>query len=102
LGRRSRFFSITRAEDELSVICEQTQVPVGVRCESDWRALKVNGPLDFSLTGVLASILTPLAESGISVFALSTYDTDYILVKASQLDQAVAALSTSGHRIIPG
>lgn len=93
------FFSVTRTADELSVVCDQRAVPQGVRCEGDWRCLKVLGPLDFGLTGVLASLAVPLAEVGISIFAVSTYDTDYLMVKAADLERAVAALSTSGHVI---
>ncbi|MEA2573469.1 MAG: uncharacterized protein QOH93_767 [Chloroflexia bacterium] len=93
------FFSVTRTADELSVVCEQGVVPAGVVCEGDWRCLKVRGPLDFGLTGILASLAVPLAMSGISIFALSTYDTDYIMVKAADLERAVAALTGSGHSI---
>jgi hypothetical protein len=93
------FFSVTRTSDELSVVCEQGAVPQGVLCEGGWRCLKVQGPLDFGLTGILASLAVPRAEAGISIFALSTYDTDYIMVKAAGLERAVAVLSGSGHRI---
>lgn len=93
------FFSVTRTADELSVVCEQGAVSEGVLCEGGWRCLKVRGPLDFGLTGILASLALPLAEAGISIFALSTYDTDYIMVKATDLEEAVAVLSGSGHTI---
>jgi hypothetical protein len=73
-------------------------VPADVRCEPGWRALAVKGPLDFGLTGILASIAAPLAEAGISIFAISTFDTDYVLVKAERLDDAVEALRRAGHR----
>lgn len=98
----SRFLSVTRTDEELSIVCEQQLAPTEGQLEPGWQALKVAGPLDFGLTGILASILSPLAESGISVFALSTYDTDYILLKAAHLEQAIAALRASGHRIITG
>src|SRR5690349_19722509 len=71
------FFSITRTADELSIVCLQSNVPDGVQCESDWRCFKIEGPLDFALTGILVSVATPLAHVGISVFAIATYDTDY-------------------------
>ena len=93
------FFSVTRTADELSVVCEQRAVPQGVLCEGGWRCLKVRGPLDFGLTGILASLAVPLAEARISIFAVSTYDTDYIMVKAADLEGAIAALSGSGHTI---
>jgi hypothetical protein len=93
------FFSITRTSDELSVVCEQGGVPEGVTCEGDWRCLQVRGPLDFGLTGILASLAAPLAEAGISIFAISTYDTDYVMVKAADLERATAELSRSGHLI---
>jgi hypothetical protein len=90
-------FSVTRTADELSVVCEQSFVPEGVKCESEWRCLKVLGPLDFGLTGVLASLSAPLAEARISIFVISTYDTDYLMVKVGDLDRAIAALFQAGH-----
>lgn len=96
----STFFSVTQTEDELSIVCPERNVPAGIRCERGWRALKVAGPLDFSLVGILAAIAAPLAEAGISIFALSTYDTDYVLVKEEGLERAVDVLSNSGHHIL--
>ena len=93
------FFSITRTPDELSILCPEENVPEGVQAEWGWRCLRVDGPLDFSLVGVLASLLNPLQEAGVSVFVLSTYDTDYILVKVGQLAQAVGALQAAGYSI---
>jgi hypothetical protein len=98
-GTRGLFSSITRTEGELSVVCPDTHVPDGVRKQGGWRVLRVEGPLDFSLTGVLASLTAPLAREGISVFALSTYDTDYLLVKKGQLEKAVQALRREGYAI---
>lgn len=95
----SSFFSITRSHDELSVVCEQAIVPDGVRCERDWRCVQVVGPIPFSTVGVLASIVQPLAEAGISVFAVSTFDTDYLLVKAADLAQAINAWRRCGHTV---
>jgi hypothetical protein len=89
--------SLTRTSDELSIVCAKGAIPAGVRCEPGWRALAVAGPLDFGLTGVLASIATPLAEAGISIFAISTFDTDYVLVKHERLEDAVEALRRAGH-----
>ena len=92
-----KFLSITRTDEELSIVCEQSTIPERLIDKSmlivkNWRALKVEGPLDFSLTGILSTLLQPLAEQKISIFALSTYDTDYILVKEKDLAHAVEAL----------
>jgi hypothetical protein len=94
------FFSVTQTEDELSVVCDEDLVPDGFPCEPGWRCLKVHGPLEFSMVGVLASLTGPLAEAGISIFAISTYDTDYLLMKGADLELAIAMLSQHGHRIL--
>ena len=94
------FSSVTRTADELSVVCPEALVPAGVKMESGWKLLMVEGPLAFSLTGVLASLTDPLAREGVSVFALSTYDTDYLLVKNEQLDRAIRALGAEGYGIV--
>ncbi len=99
-SRNSEFFSITKTLDELSIVCPQDNIPNDIICEKDWRILKVEGPLDFSLIGILASISTTLAQKGISIFAISTYDTDYIMVKEKDLASTVNALSYEGHKII--
>jgi len=91
------FFSITRTAEELSVVCPQETVPSEVCCEKDWRCLKVAGPLDFSLTGILASLAAPLAAAGIPMFAVSTYNTDYIMVKTKDVSRAVAMLLQAGY-----
>ena len=93
------FFSITRTKEELSIVCPQAAVPEGTRCEKNFRCLKVEGPLEFSLTGILASLTAALTQAGIGVFALSTYDTDYLLVREEQVDRAVQKLSQAGHRV---
>jgi uncharacterized protein len=85
--------SAMRTGDELTVVCPQVLVPQGVRCEYGWRAFRIVGTIDFALTGVLASVLEPLAEAKVGIFALSTFDTDYILVRSEQLDLARAALA---------
>ena len=94
-----RFFSVTRTPAELSVVCPQENVPAGVVSEMVWRAFQVAGVLDFSLTGILHSILQPLTQAGISIFAVSTYNTDYILVKEDRLEAAVHALVEAGFRV---
>ena len=94
-----RFYSITRTDDELSIVCPESNVPQSVTCERGWRCMKIDGPLDFSLTGVLASLAGPLADAKVSIFALSTYDTDYLLVRAADLGDATAVLRRNGHEV---
>jgi hypothetical protein len=91
------FFSVTSTADELSVVCEQAQVPPHVPHEGDWVCLKLEGPFPFSETGILTSFVQPLSERAIPLFAISTFDTDYILVKNGWLDRAVGALRDAGH-----
>ncbi len=93
------FCSVTRTADELSIVCAQAAVPDGIVSEKNWRALKIVGSLDFALTGILASIAAPLAHARIPIFALSTYDTDYVLVKANQLESAIQVLCQAGFSI---
>ena len=93
------FMSVTRTPDELSIVCREDAVPDGVRCEKGWRGLRVEGKLDFSLVGVLYSLLTPLARAGISVFVISTFDTDYLLVREGHFDRAAEALGQAGHAV---
>jgi len=93
------FCAITRTAEELSVVCPAKAVPAQVRAERDWRILKVAGPLDFALTGILVSLATPLADAGISVFAVSTFDKDYLLVRSGAFEQAIAVLSNAGHTV---
>jgi hypothetical protein len=93
------FFSITHTADELSVVCRQDAVPERVAAERGWRCLRVAGTIPFSVVGVLASLAAPLAEAGISVFAVSTFATDYLLVKAADFEKAVTALTQTGHSI---
>jgi enamine deaminase RidA (YjgF/YER057c/UK114 family) len=97
------FVSVTRTPDELSIVCPEEAVPPDdVVTEDGWRALKVPGPIPFETTGVLASIANPLAAAGISIFAISTYDTDYVLVKAVDLEDALRVLRTPATRISSG
>jgi uncharacterized protein len=90
------FYSITRTAEELSIVCLQSFVPDGIRCERDWRGFKLAGPIPFTTVGVLASLVQPLAEAGIGVFAISTFDTDYLLMKAGDLARAIDALRQHG------
>lgn len=99
-AQNSDFFSITRTSDELSIVCSQDDIPNDIKCEKDWKILKIEGPLDFSLIGILASISAALAKKGISIFAISTYDTDYILVKNNDIDNAIQSLIKENYEII--
>ncbi|MBX4261975.1 ACT domain-containing protein [Clostridium estertheticum] len=98
--KNSSFYSISKTSDELSIVCSQDIIPSNIKCEKDWRILKVEGPLDFSLIGIISSISTILALKRISIFAVSTYDTDYILVKNKDIDNTILALSNERYEII--
>jgi hypothetical protein len=93
------FFSFTRTSDEVSVVAEEISVPSEMSCYRGYRALRVRGTLPPDLVGILASLLNPLTEAGIAVFAVSTYDTDYILVRQIDLDAAIAAWHAAGHTV---
>jgi uncharacterized protein len=92
-------FSVTRTHDELSIVCPVGDAPPDAVVEPGWRALQVAGPLDFGLTGVLSAIAEPLAQARVSIFATSTFETDYVLVRAAALDAAVEALRQAGHEV---
>jgi hypothetical protein len=96
---QGQFFSITRTSEELSVIAETVLIPERLRTEVSWRVMKVHGPFDLSEVGVLASLVAPLAAAGVSVFTISTFDTDYLLVQSIQLLEAVTALRNAGHTV---
>ncbi len=98
-GSRGPLHSITRTRDELSIVCAAEEVPDGIVAERGWRCLRVPGRLDLSLTGILDSIASPLARSGVAIFALSTYDTDYVLVPGRLADVAAASLRRAGHAV---
>jgi len=99
------FVSITRTADELSIVCEERRIPadadgIEFQLERGWVLLKLHGPFPLDAIGVLASVTKPLAEAAISLFALSTFDTDYILVKRAHAKQAIAALTLAGHKLV--
>jgi len=94
------FLSITRTSEELSIVVEADLVPAELRSDLHWRVAKVHGPFDLSVVGVLASLVAPLAQKNISVFTISTFDTDYLLVQSSDLKAAAAALRNAGHSIL--
>src|SRR5690242_9028195 len=91
--------SVTRVAAELSVVCAEDAPPDGVLAERGWLAYQVEGPMPFTLTGVVSGLTTPLAAAGVGVFVLSTYDTDYLLVKAADADAATRALRAAGHEV---
>ena len=96
---RGDLVSLTRTREELSVVCAESAVPEDVRREGNWCCLQVVGPLDFAAVGVVTSLVTPLSEAGISVFVLSTFDTDFLMVKNEDLTRALLALNQGGHRL---
>ncbi|MEL7632872.1 MULTISPECIES: ACT domain-containing protein [Sporomusa] len=97
---RGEFFSITKTTEELSIVCSEVVIPEDVVCERGWRALKIAGILDFSLVGILSVVATILAKAKVSIFAVSTYNTDYILVKAKDLECALQALEHEGYDVV--
>lgn len=94
------FLSVTRTADELSIVISEAAVPDGVPKHGSLRALKMAGPLDFGEIGVLATLSKTLAVAGLSIFVISTYDTDYILVRQENLARAIAALRQAGHEVV--
>ena len=95
LSRQFTFISVT--DEEISLVCRSENVPQTIVCDDGWRMLRMEGQLDFSLVGILANITKILAEERIGIFAVSTYNTDYILCKQGNLDRAVAALKSNGY-----
>lgn len=93
------FFSITHTAEEISIVCLETSIPPAIQCQAGWRLLKFEGPFEFSQTGVLAAVALPLAEAGVSLLAISTYDTDYVLIQTNQLEQALRILQKAGHTL---
>jgi uncharacterized protein len=98
----SAFFCVVRTREELSIVCSddrmpEDRMPQGARAERGWLALKLEGPFPFSMTGVLAAFVQPLADARIPIFALSTFDTDYVLIKREHRERAVSALEAAGH-----
>jgi uncharacterized protein len=98
-GAEAGVLSITWTKDEVSIICRSDRTPEHATVETPWRCFRVVGPVNLALTGILASLIVPLADARVNVFAFSTFDTDYVLVPAVRLSEAVAALSGAGHRI---
>jgi hypothetical protein len=99
-GTRGVLSSVTRTADEVSIVCDSKNVPGEVMSENGFRCFKLAGPFPFAMTGVLASVLEPLAKAKISIFAVSTYDTDYVMVKEKSLAKAIKALRAAGHQVV--
>jgi hypothetical protein len=93
------FSSVTRTSVEMTIVCQEENVPAGTACNKNWRCIQIGGVLDFSETGILSSLTAPLAVEGIPVYALSTYSTDLILIKEKDFPRAVHVLSGAGHRV---
>ena len=96
----SPVFSVTRTAEELSLICREDCVPQHAQTHGPWRIFQLEGPIPFTETGVLAKILNPLADRKIGIFAISTFDTDYILVAVTDVESAASALRSAGHAIV--
>jgi uncharacterized protein len=99
-GLQGEFFSVTSTADEISIVCPAKQVPAGVSHEGDWTCLKLEGPFPFSETGILSAFVRPLSDQAIPIFAISTFDTDYVLVKHAWVEAAVQALQDAGHEFV--
>jgi hypothetical protein len=97
--RGGHFWSATRSESELSIVCCEEDVPTDASAERGWCALELAGPLDFSLTGVVAALVTPLAEAEVPIFVISTFETDYLFVRERDLERSVDALAEAGHSV---
>ncbi len=95
---QSSFFSICKTDEKLTIVCPSSLAIDSENCNNDWVCIKVLGPLDLSLTGIISKLSHVLTEARISIFAISTYDTDYILVKSAKAKEAASALETAGYR----
>ena len=99
-GLQGEFFSVTRTTEELSIVCAEAQIPATVLCESGWRLFKIDAVMDFSLVGIVAGISAAIAGANVGIFVLSTYNTDYILVRQPDFSAAAAALRTAGYKVV--
>ena len=98
-AQKGSFTTVTRTAEELSVGCPEANVPTGTKCETGRRAFRIAGTVDFALIGILASLANPLAQAEISIFVISTYDTDYVMVNESALEKAIEVLEAAGHKV---
>jgi hypothetical protein len=97
---KESLISITRTEEELTIVCRQDLIPPQCKCDLNWRCFRIDGTFDLNQTGVISSISSPLANTGISIYCISTYNTDYFLVKEENVEQTISVLSDCGHSII--
>jgi hypothetical protein len=100
LSATSGFTSVTRTGEELSIVCPEHEAPSNAKCEAPWVCFGLEGPFPFGLTGILASVIDPLAAAGVPIFAVATFDTDYVLVKEEHAARALEALRAAGHELI--
>lgn len=99
---KGKFISITRSSDELSVVCPLENLPRDLDIPHRWICLKLEGPFPLSQTGVLLSFIEPLSSKGIPIFAIATYDTDYVLIEEEWVGAALRELQNAGHELLPG
>lgn len=99
-AQKGSLYSITRTEKELTIVCPQGSIPMDIEYDGNWRGFRIDGSFDFSQIGVISCLAGPLARAGISIYVISTYDTDYVLVKEKNVEQAVTVLTDEGHLII--
>ena len=99
---KSEFYSITQTDCELSIVCFQENIPSAVKFEKDWKIITIDGKLDFSLIGIISKISSLLAENGISIFVISTFDTDYFMVKQENFDKTIELLKAIGNFMMAG
>lgn len=99
---RGAFHALVHSPGEVTVVCDAALVPAGVKSQKGWRCFGLRGPIPFTETGVIASIAVPLAEAGVGIFVISTFDTDYVLVPGARLDDARRTLAAAGHRVLGG
>ena len=99
---RGAFHAVVRSPGEVTIVCDAALVPAGVKSQKGWRCFGLVGPIPFTETGVIASIAVPLAEAGVGIFVISTFDTDYVLVPGARFDDARRVLGAAGHRIRGG
>lgn len=97
---RPSIFSVTKTPKEITIVCEESHVPGECQKSENWKCIKIEGCFDLDVVGVLASITEPLAQNKISLYVISTFDTDYVLIHANDMDKAISCLSEFGHSFV--